>query len=307
MTDSLLRRAHHVLTPVQRRDVAAALAVCAQDPVAHVVPAQQLETARDTGVIRPGLWALRRRHGLSSEICAVLWCGANLTVAVPREEHSHDDTERTVAELASSVVSRLARPASLVGERDVTLDLWDRVEQWWGPAREVRSDQVSMVVEGTPRFADPPADVDSLEPVRLATLNDYEALLPACVHMFTAEVGYDPMLHGRAAYEERIRMLIKLGRAYLQYGQVAGQRQVVFKSEVGAKGGGVAQLHGVWTHPDLRGRGLARASLAHVITQVQATTAPVVSLYVNDFNHAAVRMYDAVGFRQVGTFATVML
>jgi hypothetical protein len=32
----------------------------------------------------------------------------------------------------------------------------------------------------------------------------------------------------------------------------------------------------------------------------------VVSLYVNKFNVRAVRVYEAVGFRQVGTFATVL-
>src|SRR5690606_3386470 len=111
--------------------------------------------------------------------------------------------------------------------------------------------------------------------------------LPACVHMFKGEVGYDPMLHGRTAYEERVKALVKAGRSYVQYGNLGGQRQIVFKAEVGCKGGGVGQLQGVWVAPDLRGRGLARAGLGAVIARVQATTAPVVPLYVNDFNASA--------------------
>jgi predicted GNAT family acetyltransferase len=34
--------------------------------------------------------------------------------------------------------------------------------------------------------------------------------------------------------------------------------------------------------------------------------APVVSLYVNEFNHPARRAYERAGFRQTATFATIM-
>jgi predicted GNAT family acetyltransferase len=204
-------------------------------------------------------------------------------------------------------VSRLARPAALVGPADITMDLWGRVEPWWGPAREVRASQLSMALDGPPRH---PAglDVDGLElaAVRLATLDDYDLLLPACVHMFIGEVGYDPMRHGRAAYEARLTQLIRSGRAFLQFGRVDGRRVVVFKAEIGALGGGVAQLQGVWVHPALRGRGLAKAGLAAVVSATQADLAPAVSLYVNDFNSPAIATYDAIGFARVGKFATVM-
>jgi predicted GNAT family acetyltransferase len=124
--------------------------------------------------------------------------------------------------------------------------------------------------------------------------------------MFIGEVGYDPMRHGRVAYEDRLRQLVTGGRAFLQYGTVEGRRAVVFKSEVGAIGGSVAQLQGVWVHPSLRGRGLARAGLAAVIEATRTSLAPTVSLYVNDFNTRAIAAYEAVGFERVGLFATVM-
>jgi predicted GNAT family acetyltransferase len=42
------------------------------------------------------------------------------------------------------------------------------------------------------------------------------------------------------------------------------------------------------------------------VEQARATIAPVVSLYVNDFNIAARRAYEKVGFSQVSTFASVL-
>jgi len=305
MTDSLLRRAQHTLSPLQRREIEPALALCATDPVGHVVPAMHLESAARSGHLSSGLWAVRRRAGLGRDLAGVIWNGANFTAVLPARDEAVADAQR--ADVAASAVSRLARPAALVGPAEPTLDLWGRVEPWWGPAREVRPRQVSMAISATPRHVGAiQQDGLDLDAVRLATELDYALLLPACVHMFVGEVGYDPMRHGRAAYEERLHQLVRNGRSFVQLGTVDGQRAVVFKAEVGAIGGGVAQLQGVWTHPALRGRGLAKAGMAAVIEATRAEIAPVVSLYVNDFNTPAIAVYEAVGMEKVGDFATVM-
>ena len=58
--------------------------------------------------------------------------------------------------------------------------------------------------------------------------------------------------------------------------------------------------------PELRGRGLGAAGTASVVALAQAMFAPVVSLYVNDFNLPARRAYERVGFRRAGTFASIL-
>ena len=46
--------------------------------------------------------------------------------------------------------------------------------------------------------------------------------------------------------------------------------------------------------------------MAAVVRDALRRVAPTVSLYVNDFNTPARRAYARTGFRQVGTFATVL-
>jgi hypothetical protein len=57
--------------------------------------------------------------------------------------------------------------------------------------------------------------------------------------------------------------------------------------------------------PELRGRGISAPALAAVV-QHALTLAPTVSLYVNDFNTAARRLYERLGMRQVAELSTVL-
>ena len=75
----------------------------------------------------------------------------------------------------------------------------------------------------------------------------------------------------------------------------------------GAVGLGAAQIQGVWVNPRHRGKGLAAPGMAAVVEHTRARFAPIVSLYVNSYNTAALATYSRVGFRQVGTFATILL
>lgn len=207
MTDSLLRRAQHSLAPAQRRDLEAIRQMCLADPVMHVVPLMHVEAALGSGTVPLGLWAVRRRGGWGRDLAGAMWAGANVCAVLPDSDQSERDDIR--ADVASGMIARLSRPAAMVGDADTTLDLWGRVEPWWGPAREVRPRQVAMRIDAPARHV-PARDTATLEleAVRVAGPDDYDALLPACVHMFIGEVGYDPMRHGRAAYEARLHQLV---------------------------------------------------------------------------------------------------
>jgi predicted GNAT family acetyltransferase len=66
------------------------------------------------------------------------------------------------------------------------------------------------------------------------------------------------------------------------------------------------QVQGVWVPPELRGRGHAARGMAAVVSAAIRSVAPVVSLYVNDFNAPARAAYRRVGFTEAGTFTSVL-
>lgn len=220
-------------------------------------------------------------------LLAVASIGAN---CVPTE--LDEGTARVLADYLAAI---RRRSASIVGRKPDVALLWHALGNAWGPARDSRASQPLMVLEGQPRVPPDPL-------VRRTSQDEFEALFPACVRMFTDEVGVSPVSRGMAdAYRQRVRDTIASGRSFVRIDDGV----VVFKTEIGAIASHACQLQGVWVHPDLRGRGLAAPGLAAVAEIARREVAPAVCLYVNDFNTAALRAYERVGFAHVDTFSTV--
>lgn len=277
-----------MLTDVDLRE---ASRVCDRDPVASVLAASRIEAQLAEGEVRgsSALWGFER-HGRLDALC---WAGANLVpVCAP------DDDEALDA-FAEQALRQGRRCSSLVGEAGAVVGLWERLRPSWGPAREERRDQPSLVIDHAPAVAPDPE-------VRLTAPSELGLLLPACVAMFVEEVGYSPLSGSPGAYEARVRGLIADQRSFVRLVQGAGGPEVVFKAELGAVSRRVAQVQGVWVPPARRGRGIATHGMAAVAVQTLGHVAPVVSLYVNHYNTGALAAYDRAGFRQVGTYATIL-
>ncbi|NLG47074.1 GNAT family N-acetyltransferase [Gordonia sp. (in: high G+C Gram-positive bacteria)] len=186
--------------------------------------------------------------------------------------------------------------SSVVGSADLVLPLWDRLAPEWGPPREIRDDQPLLALNGYPTIATDPA-------VGLVTMADLDAYFPAAVEMFIGEVGVDPCAgDGGRSYRRRLAALISARRVFARF---EGER-VVFKAEIGSMSRKAGQIQGVWVDPEFRGRGLGAVGTAAVAAAI-ARQGRIASLYVNAFNTAARRTYEQVGFREVGTFATVLI
>jgi uncharacterized protein len=274
-------------------DVAAALRVCALDPVGSVLAAARLEHAATSGIRGAGgaLWGFEWDGALR----AVCWAGANMVPVVPTDDAPL--VERSLDAFAYLAQDHGGRHcSSIVGVAEPVLGLWRRLRPTWPSAREVRDDQPSMVIDGAPLLEPDPS-------VRRSSPDEFDQVLPACVRMFTEEVGYSPVSGPGGPYEMRVRGLIRDGRSFVRTDATG---RVQFKAELGAVAGGVAQVQGVWVDPELRGRRLSEYGMAAVVERTRADVAPVVSLYVNGYNTRAIAAYRAVGFKQVGTYATVL-
>jgi predicted GNAT family acetyltransferase len=188
------------------------------------------------------------------------------------------------------------RCSSIVGPAPAVIELWRLLMPYWGPAREVREIQPLMSIDRPPRVQPDPE-------VRLVQPDEIDVLMPACIEMFTEEVGVSPLVgDGGSLYRARVEELIATGRAFARI----EDGLVVFKAEIGAATSAACQVQGVWVHPPLRRRGVGATGMAAVVRGAQESIAPVVSLYVNDFNVAARRSYKKVGFQEIGTFASVL-
>ena len=270
---------------LDRRDTDEVLALLDRDPVADVFVASRVQAAGLTeSRLGAQVWGFGERGRLES-LC---YSGANL---VPVQ--AGPEAVRAFAERARRQGRRCS---SIVGESAAVSQLWQLLTPAWGRARVVRAAQPLLVLDGPPTV---PAD-PQVRPVRR---DEVDLLLPACIAMFTEEIGVSPLVgDGGALYRARVTELVTQGRAYARI----DDGQVVFKAEVGAATASVCQVQGVWVDPQLRGRGLSLGGTAAAAALAQARVAPVVSLYVNDFNVAARRAYTRVGFRQVGTFTSVL-
>ncbi len=265
------------------RDVGAVIRVLDEDPVGScMVACRVAEYGVEPSAIGGELWTRRRP---TESLC---YAGANL---IPLRGHLND-----LHAFAEKAVSTARRCSSLVGRAELVLPMWRRLEQAWGPARDVREQQPLLVLGTSPSCATDPA-------VRQVRADELDAYLVASIDMFIGEVGIDPRLgDGGRGYRRRVAGLIAAGRAWARF----ERGEVVFKAEVGSQSPRVGQIQGVWVHPDWRGHGLGTAGTA-TLAEAVVRSGRTASLYVNDFNTVARATYDRVGFQQVGTFATVLL
>ncbi|HTA00772.1 MAG TPA: GNAT family N-acetyltransferase [Streptosporangiaceae bacterium] len=271
-----------LLTDHDRDEV---LALCDRDAITNVfVSARIRSTSLDPSRLGGQLWG----YSEGGQLTSVCYSGANLVPVAAGPE--------AIAAYASRARLHGRRCSSIVGPAEAVGQLWSLLSPSWGRPREVRPVQPVMAIHGRS-----PVEPDPL--VRMVRPHELDVVLPSCIAMFTEEVGVSPIGgDGGAAYRARMADLIGAGRSFAR---IEPDGHVTFKAEIGAVTPHACQVQGVWVPPEDRGRGHAVRGMAAVV-QAALDLAPIVTLYVNDYNTPARAAYLHAGFSQVGTFMSVL-
>ncbi|UGQ09889.1 GNAT family N-acetyltransferase [Yinghuangia sp. ASG 101] len=267
-------------------DLPAILDLLGRDPVTNVFVASRVHLAgADPWRLGGELWGYYE----SGRLASLCYAGANL---VPVE--AGPEAIRSFADRARRQGRRCS---SIVGPADAAANLWGLLEPIWGPARDVRPVQPLMVATEPSRTVTPDPRV------RRVRRDEIDTVMPACVAMFTEEVGVSPLAgDGGALYRARVAELVNSGRAFARI----EDGRVVFKAEIGAVTPHACQIQGVWVAPERRGEGLSEIGMAAVLDFALREIAPIASLYVNSYNTPARAAYRRVGFAETGAFMSVL-
>jgi uncharacterized protein len=220
-----------------------------------------------------------------ADVVGVAYCGRQLAIAA----------EPVAIAAFGEHAKRHRGERMMVGPRETVRALWQTVADWHAAPRLVRDRQFVMAVD---RKRLRPQEHRAV--VRHAKPEEWHAVAESSAEMIRQELAYDPR-RGSPDFAEGIRYMIERNLWWV----AEADGRLCFFCNVGPWCDRTIQLQGIWTPPELRGQGLATASLAAVCDRL-LDVSPTISLYVNDFNENAVALYRRVGFEHVGDFQTLL-
>lgn len=139
------------------------------------------------------------------------------------------------------------------------------------------------------------------ERLRPAEVRELSAVMEADRAMVVEELGFDPFSRDLDSYRQGWLKRLREERCWV-IGPVGGPLRM--KVDQSASSEEAVQLAGIYTHPDWRGRGTARAGVGELCARLLHRV-PLVTLYVDRDNDPAIRAYEALGFERVGRVRSV--
>lgn len=139
--------------------------------------------------------------------------------------------------------------------------------------------------------------------LRLARLGDLDAIFLASAAMHQEETMENPLHDNPELFRSHVRHRIETGRTFVWF----EDHRLLFKADISAQSAYGAQISGVYTAPDKRGQGIATKSMRALCHILMKKGVPRVTLYVNQSNIPARRVYEKVGFSFHGHYKTVFV
>jgi RimJ/RimL family protein N-acetyltransferase len=222
----------------------------------------------------------------SGAVTGIAYFGRQVVLAAENDE--------TIAALAAAGRSHRGE-RMIVGPRKTIARYWELIRENHVRPRAIRDRQYVMML-----------DRSMLRPyqhtvvARRARIDEWMNVADNSALMIGQELEYDPR-RSSPEFTSNVRAMIDRGLWWVgeSYGRLC------FFCNIGPWSPQTAQLQGIWTPEDMRGKGLATEALSAVCDRL-LTMSPTLSLYVNDFNEPAIALYDRVGFKTVSEFQTLL-
>lgn len=202
---------------------------------------------------------------------------------------------RAIRPMAEFALKRAPLIPRIISRKETVDQFWEIFQQAPYP---ILFDRRQLVYTLDP--ADLPAvDVSA---IRLATLDDADEVAVLASAMSREEIQMDPLKDHPVSYHRLIEHRIKLQRYYV----LEENGAIKFQVHLNALTPYAGQVTGVYTPPAFRRKGYAQRGMGAFSHHALQRT-PQLCLFVNDFNTAAIRLYESLGYKQVMEYRAIFL
>ncbi len=174
----------------------------------------------------------------------------------------------------------------------------------WQPRARLISPQQMYVLSRDSWARDNPEPQKPQTGLRQATMSDLEPLFLASAMMHREETREDPLVQNPEGFRQQVRQRVELGRSFVWFDEAG---RLMFKVDISSQSRYGVQLSGVFTQPMYRGRGVASRAMQALCHHLFLRGWPRITLYVNEENHAAMRVYTRAGFAPHGDYKTIFI
>jgi predicted GNAT family acetyltransferase len=143
---------------------------------------------------------------------------------------------------------------------------------------------------------------EQVEGLRLATLNDMEAIIAINARMIYEECNINPLANDPIGFRQRTARRVEQGRVWV----VTRDEEILFKTDVISDTPEVIYLEGVYVNPSERGTGFGLNCFSQLCEALLLETRSL-CLLVNDDNKRALNFYYKAGYMFRGYYDTIYL
>lgn len=146
------------------------------------------------------------------------------------------------------------------------------------------------------------AEIETVEDIRIATLDDLDPIVSAHAEMVLAETGVDPLVADPDGFRMRCAGRVEKGRVWVWF----KNGELIFKTDIVTETADAAYSEGLWVNPKERGKGYATRCLTSLCRRISAASMRLCGFL--DAKHTLSNsIYGKAGFMAVAEYAKVYI